>query len=400
MAMAVAAVLCLVGPGAGAGEAGTVRGLVVDEEGRPLAGARVRALRVSSYEPPDPLAPTLDVRTTATGRFEATLRAGDYVAVVTKGPRTLDFPAWRARRWEVAAGATLELRVPLRRGRRVEGQVVRKDDGRPVASAAVVVESGQATRTDERGQFVFEGVGRDAGELKVTAPGLADAYVERRSTMQGPSGLRVEMAPGFVLRGRVTDEAGRPVASARVARQARHRAGRVCTSNCATDADGRYELGGFARDGAPSEVVVVHPGFATSRATVSPRGAAGTLDVRVTQGFAVAGVVLGPEGRPVAGAEVSWESRWSRDPHHHTRTGAKGRFRLERLSGDSESRVHVHAGGCVGTCQTARPGRGGAEPKLTFRLARGRVARGRVLSNGDGPIGGAMVLVLVPVPDT
>ncbi|MBM4085825.1 MAG: carboxypeptidase regulatory-like domain-containing protein, partial [Planctomycetes bacterium] len=95
-------------------ERGTVKGLVVGEGGQPIAGARVRALRISDVEPFDPFSPDLHAETDSVGRFEAQLRPGEYIAVVTKGLLTSDGAPQEARTWEVKAGGTLEVRIPLR----------------------------------------------------------------------------------------------------------------------------------------------------------------------------------------------------------------------------------------------------------------------------------------------
>ncbi len=375
---------------------GTVRGLVVGEDGKPIAGARVRALRLDYYQPLDPFAPALDAATDAQGRFEAALPPGDYAVHVVKGTLAIGGDAWKAKYWKVEPSKTLDVRIPAVKGARVKGTVVREADHTPVAAAKVMLRDGQATVTDAGGHFTLDGVCETEGALHVVAPGLADTDARAEPDPDAPTEVRIEMAPGYTVEGKVTDEAGRPIAGARVAR-VRHGIAPGWSGSCLTNAEGKYALPGFSREGDERSVWVIHRDFATAKHEFTPpkQGETLALDVQLGKGLAVEGHVRNPEGKPVEGAEV--EFGFAIDPHYRTRTDAKGFFRLDCLA-EASGALAMSAKGFPTASQRVKPGRGGAVPKLDTTLVPGRAAKGRVVDRKDGPIAGASVQVMVPDP--
>ena len=408
-----------VGPGGracGAEAMGLVKGIVVDEAGQPVAGARVVAARLSFYELGDPFAPALDAATDAKGRFQAQLAPGDYRIWAAKGVLTaLDvatnvegrfrtqlagdywvwvakgFLTWEGSRtrfpfWTVEASRPLDVRITLRKGRRVEGIVVRKEDGQPVASAKVLHDTGLPAMTDREGRFTVEGAGEEEGEVMVSAPGLADTHVEEQQLDAWPRpSLRIEMPPGLTVRGRVTDEAGRSIRAARVTTSHTLWA----SSSCLTDAAGNYALAGLPQDREGVSIVAYHRDYATAEAE-GP-------DLKLGQGIAAEGQVRGPDGKPIPDALVGcWFPR--QDPHGNGRTDAKGFFRLDHLSSDSGQSLAVRAKGYVHETKSVEPGQGAAVPHLSFDLKKGLQAVGRVTDPQGKPLAGAGLVALTGEP--
>ena len=403
-----------VGPGGracGAEAMGLVKGIVVDEAGKPVPGARVRAERSrddGDYEVPDPFAPALDVTTDAEGRFQAQLPAHEYWGRVTKGLLTSAGVSWKDRHWTVKASTPLDVRITLRKGRRIEGIVVKETDGTPVASAKIVSGYGVAAMTDGAGRFTIEGVGEWERRLTAIAPGLATTHVDER-TEYGPNpSLEIEMPPGFTVRGRVADEAGRPIAGALLT------AGAMltyapslpwtmqgpCTSECLTDAEGKYALGGLLADDGPFWVVAIHRDYARVSGKVAPAKGRdkAVLDLTMGQGFALDGTVRGPDGKPIQDARVSCAATLEEydPPHMCTRTDANGFFRLDHLLIGTTKSINAWARGYKSTGYKdvkvdARPGRDAAAPKLSIDLEKIPMAVGRVADTQGRPVPGACV---------
>jgi len=198
-------------------EYGVVRGIVVDEQGNPVSGARVRALRLSEREPIDPFAPPMDGVTDGRGRFEARLPQGSYLAHVASGPLTSAESPFRTTWWIVEnQGKPLDIRIPLKKGRRLRGIVVRKENGQPVPSARVIMENGLPTVADAMGRFEFDAVGIERNGLLVIGPGFADRVLESVPEPDETREVRIEMSRGYRVRGKVTDKEGAPVSKALV----------------------------------------------------------------------------------------------------------------------------------------------------------------------------------------
>ena len=380
---------------------GTVECRVVGENGEPVAGARVRAMRVSQYELADPFAPALDAVTDPEGRLTARLAPGEYWATATKGRLTAENCRAELRSWHVEAGGTLDVCLPLRPGGRVAGTVVRKADGKPVASARVVARGCLAATPDEGGRFVLQGLARPSlGAVRVSAPGFADAVARVSCFGPGVYPLRFELSPGCTVRGRVTDEQGQPVRGA-VVRGGPDAAGDWdAVRSAATDERGRFELAGFSPGRPLPTLTASHRDFATAvkRQLPAPRaGEAATVDFVLTQGGAIEGRVRDSRGRRIEGVLV--RSDWGLD-YRSTRTDRRGRFRLEHLAEDTYC-IAVEADGYADVRRQVVPGRRTrwtwlpwvrGVPWLSVRLWPHGTVEGRVVGREGRPVAGARVV--------
>jgi RNA polymerase sigma factor (sigma-70 family) len=262
--------------------AGKIAGLVVDEAGHPIEGARVTARRE------EPRAPT-SVRASALsdleGRFTLSgLEAGGYTVVAEA--RDL-VPAQS----EAQVGAE-GLRLQLSRGGTIRGRVRDARTGAPVPAFTIEIarRTGPLARTDFRGLTVFDGTGDYAlqglapGTYQVTALArgyapaeprqvtLADARASGRADFALPTGGR--------LTGRVVERAtGKPLAGARVGSEGTvDLAGSALAMDDAalTDRDGNFVLEGLAPG---LHTIVAGADGHHSRATSGVRvGAAGTAE--------------------------------------------------------------------------------------------------------------------------
>ena len=288
--------------------AGSVRGRVVDEDGNPIAGAEVRW----SVATPRGSAPPARFAVPQGADLATLADLGDLAALGAATGGLLG----------VTAGPVPP--IPLHAG---EGG---GSSGGATTTALATVTS------DARGEFRMSGLRPGAGRLLVRAPD--DAFAP------GASGV-LELAPGGVLestvrleRGgilavRVVDEAGFPLASApvevKVTRELESRLG-------VTDAHGEVHFSGV-RGSAEVAARVVGALLGTGtpiagHASVAA-GATEELELVVPDAFGrVAGQVLDPEGRPVAGARLHLEAGADTSAFRsQTLSGLDGRFVLPGL---------------------------------------------------------------------
>lgn len=277
--------------------AAAIEGTVRDAAGRPLPGARVSVLAPPSFSRPLPVAIYLPLSlepltTEADGSFlleELPPRTDLKVSVSAPG-----FVPWEMAGIKLRPGETRSgLEVLLYAGRMISGRLVDREGG-PVAGASVVAskrpESGsggftirvaqvrgrggraarggtgmeeplEPVQSDAQGIFRAGGATTGVWSLRITAPGFAPHTV---------AGLKLEesgaldageivLAPGAVLRGRVSTKAGEPIpfATGRLMKEF------APLSEFTAEADGTF----VTEDLAPGEAVtliVSADGFGTA----------------------------------------------------------------------------------------------------------------------------------------
>lgn len=316
----------------------TLAGTVVDAQGKPLPGAEIfvveslprrgteeevlRKLKPQASSGPDgrfqlrdqPAGVPLSLVVLARGHLPGPFRG---IRSPAPEPLTLRLePAWGLRGrvvsadGEPVAGARLELRWQA---------VLPEDERQPVGPSIV-----REAASDRDGRFALEGMPQGKAWLDVAAQGFVPLdHLEVRLPAPDAGGEWViVLQPGALLEGRVTTDAGEPVAGVRIS--AGGGAG-------LSDADGRYQA-----EGVPvgeQEVRIVHPDYRSrvQRQRIEP--GTNRLDVQLESGVEVAGRVVDEAGGPVAGAEVWMISRQRRDlPEYHVRSAPDGSFRFPTVA--------------------------------------------------------------------
>lgn len=241
-----------------------VRGLVVDHLDRPVEGATIwlsKDVLDNAWKPIEGFEVTHADRE---GRFE--LRAvKSKQGVSAFGPAAMPAPVMLV---EGKPGDTVDLRLKYRKdvGGLVRGRVL-DWRGEPVADAVLQVGIGtrgvapvgrlpidptRTTRSDERGEFAFYGIGvLYASQLWARAPRHA-AFLTQVAPREGrETYVEVRLQRGATVRGVARDQAGEPVAGLGIdAKQdgvePRRNAGWAppewATPHCTTRADGTFEL--------------------------------------------------------------------------------------------------------------------------------------------------------------
>jgi len=319
-------------------KAGVIEGFVVDAQGAPAAGAEVQ---VSGREP----------ATTTTGPgggFSLEVEPGSYVVSARRGGEAgaLDSAV------TVRAGATLrDVRIQLGQGGVLEGRVVARGSGAPVAGASVDVspyskngDSGRAV-TDDAGRFSVGGLAPGSYDLVVGAPGYSSALRRALTVAVGERfPVEIQLTGTGTVEGSVRDSAGQPVSGAHVSGGTRW-GGTLgdAPAETRTDAEGKYRLEGLAagsvtlnarREGALTG--------ASQHADVTEGGAA-RVDFTLEETGTVEGVVRVAGGalpsEPLAVTAIQYgRERSYRDPPLAD-VDAAGRFRMVLPPGSYGLRV-------------------------------------------------------------
>ena len=237
-----------------------------------------------------------------------------------------------------------DLVIELPAGGTVSGRVVDKSAGKPITSfeAGVTVPRGgggmmvmtppmmQAFNSDD-GSFTLENV--PAGQVQITAsaPGYVAARVSTTVAEGKPvTGLEIPLDSGVKLSGRVTGPDGAALAGVAVTSMP---AGRIMRmgppETTTTDGNGEYSLD------------ALDPGdhsFSFSWSTLPPvtksvnlSGKETHLDVQLSAGVHVNGMVVTDSGAPVADAQVRASSAVEGSMGNATQTDAGGGFMFDGL---------------------------------------------------------------------
>ncbi|QEH31875.1 ECF RNA polymerase sigma factor SigE [Aquisphaera giovannonii] len=403
-------------------KATTVRGHVVDQDDRPVAGATV-VIDVSKRYPKSGQWVDLkweDTRADANGRwsFDGVPAEPDSVKLTAYHLQYLtennaympeEFKPHSALRDGSAA-------LRLRRGTPVE-VTVRSAEGRPVAGAEVFYGLGRRfgnalppARTDDRGRLTLGIKPGTASSLTARAPGFGPA---KEAIRVGDRPLRVELAlpAPHVLKGRVLDPTRKPIAGATVhlswdgpaARAGEDRGGEAIALERSTDAEGR-----FAWNEAPANgihVSVAAGGFTADRSPILDADAAIEHEILMTTPTHVKGSVVDAEtGRPISGFTLTHGAAWNRgdpliwqrgDDIDREAKKAPGSFELTFHQPADRYALRVSVEGYLpGESGLFAPD--GTPHALTFRLRRAGPIRGRVLRADGSPAAGGLVYLVPP----
>ncbi len=361
---------------------GPMRGVVVDDRDQPLEGAQVRALDGAA------------VRTGPSGDFEANAGPSRYVLLRVSHPE-----CFTAERW-VDTQAAGDVRMVLNRGTPL-AVVVTTVDGEPVAGAIVTGwfsatgededdESFAPRTTDAEGRARLGAV---RGSVTVFAHQLG--FVSASKTVPAaPADVRLELDPGGVVEGRVTDPDGNPVAGARVHVQGR----RVTVVH--SDANGRYRLPAIPpweayiraeADGFAPGYFGPGLGWGGPIALNLPSGDVETgIDIVLSSPTTITGRVTDERGQPVAGVRASVVLREDRWVDTVAYSNKEGRFRLGPFALQNASEIFVLLQS--DTHFFSQPGPGvrvepGQELDVGTRKGAGRcTVKGRVLGPDGNPV--------------
>jgi len=321
---------------------------------------------------------------------------------------------------------------PVPRAGSISGRAVDRRTGTSVPGVAVFLEEGASrgfadfmtarapsvpgrgplrTDADDAGSFVLGSV--PEGTYRVFA--FADAWYcpePRVVTVRAGEpvdGIEVGLERAGAVSGRVVDRFGGGIAGAAVATapgfeslvllQESRNLGRAGRRGGVTDDSGGFVVAGLP-EGRGYRITATKDGYARG-AIASVRVASGEetrgVEVVLLRGSRLAGVVLGPDGAPVAGAEArlhpasaeEWFPPEGGQPSR--KTGDDGRFVFESVA-PGRTRLSVEAAAFVAwTSDSIEIEDEKESPLVTVNLESGLAISGRVADVAGAPVAGATV---------
>ncbi|MEP6768468.1 MAG: carboxypeptidase regulatory-like domain-containing protein [Acidobacteriota bacterium] len=374
-------------------------GRVVDDEGEPVAGARVRAAGADIFSEQDSTALS-ETKTGADGSFSMDDAPAGTRTVVARASGFVQASLFQV-------DSKSDVKLTLKRGGTIRG-VVLDVNGKPAAGAIVISED-QGAESDAQGAFRLTGI--EPGVRSVQAVWKED-FAVRRDNLRVRRGQEVEaplrLVRAAAIAGTVIDETTRkPVAGARVAASSGGMAfGRRRTErSLRADGKGKFRLNGLAA--RPYAVTASREGYISStiNGVSASTAAPGAVHLAMARAASVAGKVVDEKGQPVAAAQVRLASEGGlraftrRGPAafiggQGALTSADGSFRLRNLTAGRNLAVEASK---VGYATAHRPGvtlkTGEAVANLSLTLKKGLEARGRIVDSAGKPISGAEIRV-------
>jgi sarcosine oxidase gamma subunit len=288
----------------------------------------------------------------------------------------------------------------------VEVRVVRADDRRPLAGAAVELRGlfTQSATTGDDGVARLSGVPPGRYQVAARADGYAPDF-DRMFVMTSGASHRAELVlrPGVAVSGRVVDPSGAPVSGARVIY--RSVSDRQMRAHPRFDAQVSGDDGGFRFPALPAGTFrfsadhdTLAPGY-SEPITLEGSETSGVV-VQLGEGAVLAGRVVDAKGSPAASAAVrvmiasnsNGERRFRRP--RQTFSDDQGRFEMKALPRGEVRVVALHET-ATSAAQTADLG-GGDRRDVELVLDLDGVIAGVVVDTDGEPVDGAQVRL---VPD-
>ncbi|MGN6108994.1 MAG: carboxypeptidase regulatory-like domain-containing protein, partial [Kofleriaceae bacterium] len=366
----------------------TVEGRVLDGEGRPIAGATVRAMGTggASGSHEHSAAVDQDRLRRFSGRIAAPAPTGlaggasvdpQFIPRGELGVTVGPIPPIPPPGAQVARPAAIDPSSPV-------GALAGEPPPLPGDPAGDSVWT-----TGPDGRYRIRGLPKG----KVTVLALAPGFAEGRSRPvaveggQAITGIDVVLTPGTMIAGKVTDQHRVPVAGAQVTAQPEGGAPLVAFS----EADGTYRLGPVT---GTVELTASAFGHAEARRTVELAVARGRdpderredLVLMVADAI-LAGTLDDATGAPVAAAQI--EIIGGAGEGRHAVVSADGTFSIDQLP-EGPLRVRIRHPDYPTTELAAEASTGGRE-RVRLRLALGGAAEGVLLDGGGAPLAGVAI---------
>lgn len=279
----------------------TIKGVVVDEAGAAVAGARVAAQRAAERSPRTPLDPgtARPTVTDETGRYLLRNVPAGNLAV------TFDHPDFAITTTEIQLSASHDLgRTVLSRGASIAGEVV-DGEGKPVSGVSLHAwqrdaigaggRNNASAVTDEHGRFRMAGLADGEFQLRIWDPRY---FAGENVAKSGGADVRIVLRAAGRLLGRVTAR-GLPVANASV----RAQRGDDFVGWARTGPEGSFTMESLPPD-EPFDLTFTHDAYRELKVEAVRASADRTQDFVMEAGAEVSGRVVDAAGRGIAGAEV------------------------------------------------------------------------------------------------
>jgi len=236
--------------------------------------------------------------------------------------------------------------IELPAGTTVSGRIVDKSTHKPVTQFQVGVSTSRSgggmmmlappmmrSMTSDDGSFSIDNVPVGAINFVATAPGYSTSRLNLNAEEGKPiRGLEVELDTGVKLVGKVTAPDGTPLSDASVNIGFMGGPGmninRMTDKRTVTSSSGEYEI--EALEPGEETVSISHSKYLPERKTVELKGRETRLDVQLSAGNRVSGMVVTESGAAVPEADV--EAMTAGGASRRGKTDASGRFEFDSLS--------------------------------------------------------------------
>ena len=373
-----------------------IEGRVIDEHGKPIAGAHVTTAGV--WMLPSGGSP---VTSDAKGAFTIpALPAGSHVLQANDG----EHAPGRSAPVTVAERPVSGVEIVMRDGGVVTGTVV-DDTGKPAAYATVriggegqqmyMVGSRQTT-TDKTGAFEVRGLDRVKLKVRAEADAAASKVVAVDLAAEPKSTVKLVLDVKGIIAGTVVDETGQPVAEIQVnalpdilggeAPEAISLAG---MSSATTDGAGRFTIRGLPEGGYRVRASRASGGGAYEWGQQGVKAKTGDKNVKVTlaaPGSIIGKVVVeGGEPAKLARVQIGYQAPVS--------IAADGSFKLTEVNAGKHD-LRIHGANFAAFTQNDVEVKPGKQTDVgTITVTRGRRVTGIVVDSSGTPIAGAHVKV-------
>jgi protocatechuate 3,4-dioxygenase beta subunit len=354
----------------------SITATIVDDDGKPLAGARVRAFaredtsafrkRLLSKEPATP--PVAAATSGDDGRVSLDLKGAPIVHLIADAPG-------RAVQYADAADGEDAGSILLPQAAAQKGHVT--SGGKAVANALVAAGQWYVTHTDAQGQYEVAPLATGGDRLLVIHPdyAIAESAVGPITAPGRRAVLDVVLSRGVAVKGRTLAPDGKTAVPHAVVF-----AGGWPLAE--SDNEGKYAIAH-----APQQWRAVYATTAKLAGLSTNRGGS-AVDIKLTPALSVAGTVKSSRG-PVAGAYVTLFSEVDPTSPPSTVSDAKGHFAFEGLVSGRYSLSGAHPGYNISRVPLELPST--AERVLAAEgVAK---VRGHVVDQARKPVAGARVIV-------
>ena len=287
------------------------------------------------------------------------------------------------------------MELTLAKGVAVSVVVMDRATGRPIPGATVHMSFSHYEsdpRTDVDGRVMLQPMWAEQWDIEARAPGFARKVEPLNLEGGQDAAVEFQLGPGSDIEGVVCDPGGKPIPGAGVSVSQAGRFQQIAYVEA--DARGRYSLPSLPR-GVDLQFDTSKENYIRGSVTRRIDGPRESLDLKLEpgpDGGSIAGVVLDPAGRPIAGAELI-NTGTSTSESRETRTGPDGRFRLDNLYSNSNfgKEVVVRAANSAPGRVKVQTGPRDRPTEVTIRLDAGHRIRGRVVDRQGRPIEGVRV---------
>jgi RNA polymerase sigma factor (sigma-70 family) len=228
-------------------------------------------------------------------------------------------------------------------------------------------------------------------EVTVRKAGFVSYFINWKDSahpLHLPAFKEIRLVTGIAIGGVVKDEAGGPVAGARIEvlappNETEESNYGFTVAEATTDATGRWRVDHAPASPAGVSVQIRAPRFLETGGPPSRNLDAVTI---LKRGVTIKGRVLDARRQPIAGAKVRGGDEWASRPAK-VKTDAGGAFVLENLK-PGASVVTVQAEGFAPDLREVHPE---DQPALEFLLGPGHTVRGQVVDRNGKPVAGATI---------